>query len=118
MRVLYFHQHFSTRSGAIGTRSFEMAQALIKSGHEVHMVCGSYQGADSGLSGEFERGRRQGIVDRIQVTELEIPYSNSDSFATRTFAFIKFAMRSVIIGEKNSYLKYVICGLNYREKWV
>ena len=79
MKVLYFHQHFSTRTGATGTRSYEMAQALIKPRHEVHMVCGSYLVASSGLSSEFNGGRRQGTVDGIQVTELEIPYSNNDS---------------------------------------
>lgn len=103
MRILYFHQHFSTRSGATGTRSYEMAQALLKSGHEVHMVCGSYQLANSGLSCEFNRGKRQGIVDGIRVTELEIPYSNSDSFTTRTIAFVKFAMRSVRIALQDKY---------------
>ena len=41
MRILYFHQHFSTIAGAAGTRSYEMAKALVQSGHEVTIVCGS-----------------------------------------------------------------------------
>jgi hypothetical protein len=41
VRVLYFHQHFSTPEGAAGTRSYEMARRLLHEGHKVTMVCGS-----------------------------------------------------------------------------
>jgi len=67
-----------------------MAQALIRSSHEVHLVCGSYQVANSGLSGEFDSGKRQGVV-------------NNQSFTTRTLAFLKFAMRSVEIALSDKY---------------
>ena len=35
MRVLYFHQHFSTPDGATGTRSYEVSKRLLASGHSV-----------------------------------------------------------------------------------
>ena len=72
MKILYFHQHFTTPQGASGTRSYEFARRLISAGHEVTMVCGSYGAGDTGLGGEFRRGRREGTVDGIKVIE-QIP---------------------------------------------
>ncbi len=95
MNILYLHQHFTTRSGSTGTRSYEMARALCNAGHKVHMVCGSFQVANSGLDGPYENGKRSGTVDGIEVTELEIHYANKDSFLKRAWAFASFAARSV-----------------------
>lgn len=97
MKLLYLHQHFTTRAGSTGTRSYEMARALISQGHSVHVVCGSFEVADSGLTGEFVKGVRRGTVDGIRVTEFHIPYSNSDSFAKRSRAFLLYAMRTSAI---------------------
>jgi hypothetical protein len=83
MRVLYFHQHFSTPEGSAGTRSYEMARALVAAGHDVTMVCGSYGGGATGLVGPFRRGRRRGTVDGIAVVELELEYSNRQGFVKR-----------------------------------
>jgi glycosyltransferase involved in cell wall biosynthesis len=103
MRLLYFHQHFTTPRGASGTRSYEFARRLIARGHSVTMVCGSYGTGNTGLSGEFRKGRRSGTVDGIRVIELHLPYSNADSFLKRSFTFLKFAARSVGIALSESY---------------
>lgn len=97
MRVLYFHQHFSTPHGATGTRSYEMARRLVGCGHQVTMVCGSYDAAHTGLEGEFSRGRRRGGVDGVEVIELELPYANDHGFVRRTWTFVLFAFSSVWI---------------------
>lgn len=94
MHVLYFHQYFSTRLGSTGTRSYEMAQKLIKAGHEVTMVCGSYGPSNTGLTGTFSKGRREGVVDGIRVIELELATSNRDSLLKRTLVFLKYSLRS------------------------
>lgn len=94
MHVLYFHQYFSTREGSTGTRSYEMAQKLIKRGHSVTMVCASYGAANTGLDGPFHRGRREGTVDGIRVIELELPISNRDNLFKRTWTFLKYSIRS------------------------
>ncbi len=39
MRVLYLHQHFTTRHGFTGNRSYEFARYLVRQGHEVDMIC-------------------------------------------------------------------------------
>jgi glycosyltransferase involved in cell wall biosynthesis len=103
MRILYFHQHFSTPSGSTGTRSYEMAQRLIAKGHSVTMVCGSGQMASSGLAGEPVNGIRKGSVDGIDVVEFCLPYSNYDGFLKRAWIFLLYAWRSVKLALRLDY---------------
>jgi len=103
MHVLYFHQHFTTPDGSSGTRSYEVSKQLLASGHRVTMVCGAAALSKSGLSGPFLNGRRQGVVDSIRVIELELPYSNYDSFPKRCWTFLRFAIRSVMLALKLDY---------------
>lgn len=95
MHILYFHQHFSTPQGAAGTRSYEMAQALLRDGHSVTMVCGSYAQGATGLSGAFSHGRRRGKVDGIDVIEFALDYGNHMGFLQRFGVFAKFALGSI-----------------------
>lgn len=103
MRVLYFHQHFSTPAGAAGTRSYEMAKQLVRHGHSVTMVCGSYHLGQTGVEGAFRNGRRLGTVDGIDVVEFNLSYSNRDGFVKRTGTFVKFAWRSIRLALSESY---------------
>lgn len=91
MKILYFHQHFSTPQGATGTRSYEFAQALLARGHDVTMVCGSFNLGHTSLAGEGNGRWRRGRVEGIDVIEYLLPYGNTDGFAKRTFTFLKFA---------------------------
>lgn len=97
MHILYFHQHFSTPAGSTGTRSYEMARALIERGHVVTMVCGSSKMANTGLSGKARNGMRTGTVDGIDVVELDLPYSNYDGLLKRSLLFVRFALKSIKI---------------------
>lgn len=92
MKLLYFHQHFSTPKGGTGTRSYEFAKELIAQGHQVTIVCGSFDVANTGLTGSFIHGRREGDVDGIHIVEFELMYSNNQSFLTRSKQFMRFAM--------------------------
>lgn len=103
MKVLYFHQHFSTPKGSTGTRSYEMACRLLARGHQVTMVCGSYGGGDTGLTAAFVRGRRRGIVEGIDIIEFDLAYSNNDGFVTRALTFFKFAFRSIGLAFAEQY---------------
>lgn len=80
-----------------------MARKLIKRGHSVTMVCGSAQGGTTGLTGEFIKGQRRGMVDGIDVLELNLEYSNSDGFAKRIKSFLSFAFRSVKVALTEKY---------------
>ncbi|MCS6095019.1 glycosyltransferase family 4 protein [Shewanella baltica] len=103
MRVLYFHQHFSTPSGSTGIRSYEMAQRLVKHGHQVTMVCGSYGGGETGITDKFVKGRRKGLVDGIDIIEFDLAYSNTDGFTKRAGTFFMFAFKSVGIALTHKY---------------
>lgn len=103
MKVLYFHQHFSTPMGAAGTRSYEMSRRLIERGHEVTMVCGSYGGGKTGLASQFVKGRREGLVDGIYIIEFDLAYSNKDGLIKRSFLFLRFALKSIGIALTRKY---------------
>jgi glycosyltransferase involved in cell wall biosynthesis len=103
MKVIYFHQHFSTPKGSAGIRSYEMARRLLARGHQVTMVCGSYGGGETGLSQPFVGGRRRGVVDGIDIIEFDLAYSNADGFVKRGLTFVKFALRSIGLAFTEQY---------------
>lgn len=103
MKILYFHQHFSTPKGSAGIRSYAMAQALIRNGHQVTMVCGSFGAGQTGLTQAFENGMRRGVVDGIEIIEFELPYSNSLSFLKRILIFLSFALKSIKVAFTEQY---------------
>ena len=103
MKLLYFHQHFSTPEGSTGTRSYAMARALIKAGHKVTMACGSYHGGVTGLSSHFTDGVREGVVGGINVVEFQLEYSNYQNFMARTMVFLKFAIKSIKLALTENY---------------
>lgn len=103
MKILYFHQHFSTPKGSAGIRSYAMAQTLIKNGHQVTMVCGSFGAGQTGLAQPFVKGARRGVVDGIDIIEFELPYSNSMSFLQRVKIFLSFAFKSIKVALTEKY---------------
>ena len=102
MKVLYFHQYFVTPWGTGGNRSYWMAEALIKKGHQVTIVCGSGHG-DTGLDGPFKNGMRRGYIGNIEVVELDLPYSNNLNLMSRSIIVLKFAFQSILIALKEDY---------------
>lgn len=103
MRVIYFHQHFTTPDGAGGTRSYEFARALIDRGHEVVMVCGRNDRSSLALPWDEEAGWHRGSIDGIDVIALPLQYSNKDSIARRAQVFLKFAWRSAWLALREDY---------------
>jgi glycosyltransferase involved in cell wall biosynthesis len=103
MKILYFHQHFSTPAGSTGIRSYEMARRLVAGGHQVTMVCGSYGGGKTGLQQPFHRGKRRGMVEGIEVIEFDLAYSNAQGFVRRALTFLSFAMRSIHVALTENY---------------
>lgn len=95
MKILYLHQHFSTPKGSASNRSYQMARALVAEGHAITMLCGSYVGGTTGLSGPFRSGIRRGTVDGIDVIECDLPYSNATGFVKRALLFVRFMLRTI-----------------------
>lgn len=103
MRVLYFHQHFTTPDGSGGTRSYEFARALLARGHRVTMVCGQNARGGLNLPWDAQHKWHAGLVDGIDVIALPLAYSNRASIARRTSVFLKFAWRSMGIALRTDY---------------
>jgi glycosyltransferase involved in cell wall biosynthesis len=103
MHVLYFHQHFTTPDGSGGTRSYELARALVAKGHRVTIVCG--KSVTCGLSLPWDEKARwhRGMIDGIEVVALPLAYSNRTSLGRRAWIFLKFAWRSVGIALRWEY---------------
>jgi glycosyltransferase involved in cell wall biosynthesis len=103
MKVLYFHQHFTTPKGVGGTRPYELAQALLREGHEVTLVCGSYKLCDTGLSQPFVNSARRGTVDGIDVLEFDVPYSNHIGIVKRSWLFLQFSFRAMRVALREEF---------------
>ncbi len=101
MKILYFHQHFTTPSKAGGTRSFELSQRLLSAGHQVTMVCGAE--VDFNLPETEKQHIARGDIDGIDVIQIKIPYSNSQSLAERTKGFVRFAYLGGKVALKENY---------------
>src|SRR3546814_12522237 len=97
MRVLYFHQHFSTPEGAGGIRSYKMARKLIERGHEVTMVCGRHTRGQKGLQGAFRGGLRRGHDDGLELIEVDPSTSNRNGFFRRSATFFHFFLRTILL---------------------
>lgn len=90
MHICYIHQHFSTKQGMTGTRSYEMARRLIAAGHRVTMVCGSSD-LNAPSFGKLEKRVNDETIDGINVRVIAEPYANKMGFARRVLAFWRFA---------------------------
>lgn len=100
MRILYVHQYFTTPRSAGGTRSYEMAEALIKRGHDVVMLCGGNK--INGLN-KIGKSIYRGKIDGIDVIQIAIPYSNNDSIPRRFMCFVKFSLMSIRFAFREQY---------------
>lgn len=89
MHVIYIHQHFATKAGATGTRSYEMSRRLLRAGHRVTMICGEY--APGGVRPSGGRRITEHDVDGIRVLQVAEPYGNQMGPLRRVLAFGRFA---------------------------
>lgn len=80
-----------------------MARSLVRTGHDVTVVCGSYGAGVTGLEHAFRHGKREGTVDGIRVIEFDISYANTDGFLRRTALFLLFAIRGLIHALRDDY---------------
>jgi glycosyltransferase involved in cell wall biosynthesis len=67
------------------------------------MVCGSGFMAETGIKGEWRNGIRRGMVDGIDVIEINLVYSNYDSLPKRALVFLKYALKSTHVAWKEKY---------------
>jgi len=103
MKVLYFHQYFSTPDGASGSRPYMLSKSLIEKGHEVTVICANNELTNTGLNGSYKHGKRTGYVDGIRVVEIDLYYSNSLSLFKRTIVFLRFSLKATFIALSEEY---------------
>lgn len=94
MRVLYYHQHFTTPKVGGATRSYEFAQRLIARGHQVTMVCGGNH--DFKLKPIDMKYVTRGELDGIDLIQIKVPYGNKMGLVERAKSFGQYA----IVGKK------------------
>lgn len=90
MNVLYLHQHFSTRTGNGGTRSYEFAKHLMRHGHQVSMVAQVRRGG-----GIYEPGRHD--LDGMELILLGGFYTNHLPTWKRIWQFIRVTIQASLL---------------------
>ena len=79
-----------------GTRSFEMARRLVKSGHKVYMLSSRH-------ARSYKEKKYFSIEDGIFVWWLPVQYSNNMSYIMRLFSFIRYCYLAIIQARKIDY---------------
>ena len=93
MKILYLHQYFATPESNAGTRSYEMAKRLVKSGHDVTFITSSAYFSDNY---NLNYGWNLIDIEGIKLHVLHLAYSNKDSFFKRILKFIRFSVSSTV----------------------
>ncbi|WP_312903114.1 glycosyltransferase family 4 protein [Chryseobacterium taichungense] len=99
MNILYIHQYFVTPQEPGGTRSYWLAQELIKNGHKVTMLTSS---------SKFSEDIKIVEIDGIEVVYIKEDYDQNMSVSRRLKAFLKFMYKSSIVGMKQKDIDLVI----------
>jgi len=90
MKILYFHQYFSTPEGSAGLRSYYMAKALVERGHEVIMITGRHD--RSALPVSANGNIQTCMYEGIKLVCLPVSTSNKHPYSTRIISFIIYAV--------------------------
>lgn len=99
MNILYIHQYFVTPQEPGGTRSYWIAQELLKRGHQVTMVTSSTKYEEPVLHKE---------VDGINVCFIKEDYDQNMSVARRLKSFVRFMYKATRIAFKQKEVDLVI----------
>lgn len=99
MNILYIHQYFVTPQEPGGTRSYWLAQELIKNGHKVTMLTSSTK---------FSEDIKVVNIDGIEVVYIKEDYDQNMSVSRRLKAFLKFMYKSSVVGMKQKDIDLVI----------
>lgn len=99
MNILYIHQYFHSPKEPGSTRSYWIAQELLKNGHQVTMVT---------QTKKSDKERIEKNVDGIKVVYLKTFYSQSMSVLQRLKAFMSFVYKSIGEGKKHQNIDLVI----------
>ena len=99
MQILYLHQYFKTPSEPGGTRSYWIAQELLKAGHNVTMITSSVK---------YDEKIKRITIDGIEVIYIKEAYSQNMTIYKRLKAFVGFMLKSTKQGLKLKEIDLVI----------
>jgi glycosyltransferase involved in cell wall biosynthesis len=91
VNVLYLHQHFATRAGAGGTRSWEFSRRLLARAHTVTMV------AQVRRAGGIEQRGRHELEGGMQLILLGGYYTNHLPDWRRAWQFVRVMLRASLL---------------------
>ncbi|MCW2928412.1 MAG: glycosyl transferase group 1 [Thermoleophilia bacterium] len=87
MNVLYLHQHFATRAGSGGTRSWEFSRRLLRLGHTVTMIAQVRRGGGIQTPGRHD-------LDGVQLILLGGFYTNHLANWRRAWQFVRVMIQA------------------------
>lgn len=92
MRILYVVQHFSGPSGWGSSRAFENARRLVRMGHSVVLLCGTF---DKAVPEDIDHARNAGI----EIYRAPVLYSQRLPYLGRLVAFRRYMGWAVRTGK-------------------
>jgi len=98
MNILYLHQYFHTPYQAGSTRSYWIAQELIKNGHKVTMLT---------MNNKAYSKTERVEIDGIDVIYLDVQY-NAGNFLQRLLSFLKFVFKSIPVAFREKEVDLII----------
>ncbi len=87
MRIVYFHQFFSTPQGSWGTRVYEFCKDWAAAGHDVTVVTSTFAKSDLVTTRLVEDQEFEGF--KVKVIDLKM--NNKESVAKRIRSFVVYA---------------------------
>ena len=102
MHILYMHQHFTTRRGYTGNRSYEFSKFLLERGHKITMICSGVEN-EPRLSLEDDQVFKQVEIDGIQCVPIRAANANpltitKHSGYRRMLGFLEFVRVAKRVG--------------------
>lgn len=104
MHILYMHQHFTTRRGYTGNRSYEFSKFLMERGHKITMIC---SGIDNEPRLTLEAGEQYREVEIEGIHCVPIRAANANPLAItgqsgyrRMLGFLNFVRVAKSVGRK------------------
>lgn len=99
MRILYLSQYFPPEVGATQTRAYEMAQGLLRAGHQLTMLAEVPNHPEGVIRPEY-RGKFwvREPLDGIDVIRIWVKTAPAKTFKTRMAFYLSYMLNAVLAG--------------------
>lgn len=99
MRIMYLSQYFPPEVGATQTRAYEMAQGLVRAGHQVTVITEVPNHPQGIIQPEY-RGRFyfREELNGIEILRLWVSTSPEKNFRSRMAFYLSFMLNAVLAG--------------------